>query len=283
MNRSVRVFLVSIILALTLFALRGAQPAEASHTVHVVQRGETLFKIGLKYGLLVTTMKAANGLTGDTIYAGQRLVIPHSNAIGAAQIAPAANGTHIVQRGENLFRIGVKYGLTVSALMAANGLTGTTIYVGQKLTIPSAASAGAAAPSAAPAAAPQTPAPSNPVTGIQGKHFVVDLSEQRIYAYDGESLLMTTLVSTGVAKYPTVTGLYHIYRKYDSQRLRGPGYDLPNVPYVMYFYKGYAIHGTYWHSNFGTPMSHGCVNLPTPEAGWAYNWAPTSTPVLVQP
>lgn len=47
--------------------------------------------------------------------------------------------------------------------------------------------------------------------------------------------------------------------------MTGPGYDLPNVPYTMYFYQGYGLHGTYWHNNFGTPMSHGCVNMPTPE------------------
>jgi len=45
------------------------------------------------------------------------------------------------------------------------------------------------------------------------------------------------------------------------------------VPYVMYFYRGYGIHGTYWHSNFGYPMSHGCVNMETSQAGWLYNWA----------
>jgi lipoprotein-anchoring transpeptidase ErfK/SrfK len=51
----------------------------------------------------------------------------------------------------------------------------------------------------------------------------------------------------------------------------------------MYFYQGYALHGTYWHNNFGTPMSHGCVNMPTPEAEWAFNWASIGTPVIVQP
>ena len=57
-------------------------------------------------------------------------------------------------------------------------------------------------------------------------------------------------------------------------------YDLPNVPYSMFFYQGYAIHGTYWHTNFGHPMSHGCVNLPTAEAKWFYEWAPVGTPVV---
>ena len=60
-------------------------------------------------------------------------------------------------------------------------------------------------------------------------------------------------------------------------------YDLPNVPYVMYFYRGYGLHGTYWHNNFGTPMSHGCVNLTLADAKWLYEWAPQGARVVVQP
>ena len=78
-------------------------------------------------------------------------------------------------------------------------------------------------------------------------------------------------------------GTYHIYARYVSARMRGPGYDLPNVPYVMYFYQGYGLHGTYWHNNFGHPMSHGCVNMPTSEAEWAFNWSTFGTPVIVLP
>jgi lipoprotein-anchoring transpeptidase ErfK/SrfK len=63
--------------------------------------------------------------------------------------------------------------------------------------------------------------------------------------------------------------------------MAGPGYYLPDVPYTMYFYRGYGIHGTYWHSNFGTPMSHGCVNMQTDEAGWMFNWASVGTLVNV--
>ena len=72
-----------------------------------------------------------------------------------------------------------------------------------------------------------------------------------------------------------------IYLRYPSQRMIGPGYDLPGVPYMQYFYKDYGLHGTDWHTNFGQPMSHGCVNLPTPEAEWAYTWADFGTPVIV--
>ncbi|MGE5251028.1 MAG: L,D-transpeptidase, partial [Bacteroidota bacterium] len=56
---------------------------------------------------------------------------------------------------------------------------------------------------------------------------------------------------------------------------------LPNVPYTMYFYKGYGLHGTYWHNNFGTPMSHGCVNLRIEDSKWLYNFASVGTTVNV--
>src|SRR5215207_2486857 len=59
-------------------------------------------------------------------------------------------------------------------------------------------------------------------------------------------------------------------------------YNVPDVPWVLYFTNsGHALHGTYWHNNFGTPMSHGCINLPMDVAAWLYDWAPLGTPVLV--
>jgi lipoprotein-anchoring transpeptidase ErfK/SrfK len=63
--------------------------------------------------------------------------------------------------------------------------------------------------------------------------------------------------------------------------MAGPGYYLPNVPYTMYFYRGYAIHGTYWHHNFGTPMSHGCVNMYTPDAEWMFYFSSVGTLVNI--
>jgi lipoprotein-anchoring transpeptidase ErfK/SrfK len=109
----------------------------------------------------------------------------------------------------------------------------------------------------------------------------VDLTNQMVYAYTGDALVNSFLVSTGTWLTPTVTGQYHIYVKYRSAPMSGPGYYLPDVPYIMYFYKGYGLHGTYWHNNFGTPMSHGCVNLRTDEAAWLYNWASVGTLVNV--
>mgnify|MGYP001037336327 CR=1 FL=1 len=116
---------------------------------------------------------------------------------------------------------------------------------------------------------------------LDGRWIDVNLSEQMLYAYDGDTLVDSFIVSTGTDSYPTVTGEYYIYVKYTSSDMAGPGYYLPDVPYTMYFYKGYGIHGTYWHDNFGTPMSHGCVNMRTSEAAWLFDFADVGTLVSV--
>src|SRR5512138_977324 len=109
----------------------------------------------------------------------------------------------------------------------------------------------------------------------------VDLTNQTLYAYEGDTVVNSFVVSTGTWMTPTVTGKYKVYVKIRSGNMSGPGYFLPDVPYIMYFYKSYGLHGTYWHNNFGTPMSHGCVNLRTDEAGWLFNWASVGTVVNV--
>jgi hypothetical protein len=114
-----------------------------------------------------------------------------------------------------------------------------------------------------------------------GRWIDVNLSQQMLYAYDGSTIVASFLVSTGVPAYPTVTGQFHIYMKLDSTLMAGPGYYLPNVPYTMYFYYGYGLHGTYWHHNFGHPMSHGCVNMYTPDARWLYYWSSIGTLVNI--
>ncbi len=137
-------------------------------------------------------------------------------------------------------------------------------------------------PTSAPA---PTTAPGQPQTNYVstgGERWIdVNLSQQMVYAYEGNTVVNSFLVSTGTWEYPTVTGQYHIYVKYRYTDMAGPGYYLPNVPYTMYFYNGYGLHGTYWHHNFGTPMSHGCVNLSIPDSEWMFNWASVGTLVNV--
>jgi lipoprotein-anchoring transpeptidase ErfK/SrfK len=129
------------------------------------------------------------------------------------------------------------------------------------------------------------PAPSEPQPqpeGPRGERWIdVNLTQQMVYAYQGNTVVNSFVVSTGTWQTPTVTGKYRIYIKLRYTDMHGPGYYLPDVPYTMFFYKGYALHGTYWHSNFGVPMSHGCVNLSIPDAAWLFNFASVGTLVNV--
>ncbi len=120
-----------------------------------------------------------------------------------------------------------------------------------------------------------------------GKRLEVDLTGQRVYAYEGNNRIGEYVVSTGLGD-RTPRGDFTIQKKVRAQLMDGPGYYLPNVPYVMYFGnsqipwgRGYSFHGTYWHNDFGRPKSHGCVNMKTPEAEFLYNWAPEGTPVKI--
>lgn len=109
----------------------------------------------------------------------------------------------------------------------------------------------------------------------------IDLTHQTLSAYEGSDLVNMFIVSTGVARTPTVTGTFHIWVKVRIQDMSGPGYYVRDVPWVMYFYKSYGIHGTWWHHNFGTPMSAGCVNMTIDDAKWMYDWASVGTTVQV--
>jgi lipoprotein-anchoring transpeptidase ErfK/SrfK len=101
----------------------------------------------------------------------------------------------------------------------------------------------------------------------------VDLSEQRVVAYAGTKPVRAFVISSGLPQTPTVTGEFRIRMKVRSQTMSGPDYYLPNVEWVQYFYEDYAFHGTYWHNNFGQPMSRGCVNMTNEDAQWLFDWA----------
>ncbi|MGD9129202.1 MAG: L,D-transpeptidase [Candidatus Woesebacteria bacterium] len=121
----------------------------------------------------------------------------------------------------------------------------------------------------------------------------IDLTGQRLFMYEGERVIDYFLISSG--KWGrTPTGEFWIWSKFrytkmsGGSRALGTYYYLPNVPYVMFFYnrnvaksRGYSIHGTYWHNNFGTPMSHGCINMKTEDAQKVYSWAGIGTRVII--
>ncbi len=253
----------------------GGSSSSASGGVHVVKRGETLYSIARRYGTTVQALLNANGLrNANLIYVGQRLTLPGSGGStrGGGGTAPSTSGVHVVKRGETLSSIARQYGTTVQALMNANSLrNANVIHVGQRLRITGGGgtSSGGSGGSSGGSVATGT------------KWIDVDLSSQRVQAYRGNTVVRTMVVSTGTSRYPTPTGRFRIYSKYRSVTMSGPGYYLPGVPHTMFFYRGYALHGTYWHSNFGRPMSHGCINLTKADAAWLYSWAPIGTSVVI--
>lgn len=117
-------------------------------------------------------------------------------------------------------------------------------------------------------------------TNASGEEKWIDISlaEQKLRAYEGDRVVMEFPISSGRWA-PTPTGQFNIWYKVRSQLMSGGSrelgtyYYLPNVPNNMFFYQGYAIHGAYWHNNFGQPMSHGCVNEPLAQAAEIFEWA----------
>jgi hypothetical protein len=139
---------------------------------------------------------------------------------------------------------------------------------------------------------PQELTPIRPEVPLDKKRIDVSLAQQRLIAYENEKVVLDTKVSTGIpdervqsADYiPTGTprGVFRVRAKIPSKHM-GDGnltadpdaYELPGVPWVSFFLPGIGVgfHGTYWHQNYGLPMSHGCVNMRTDEAKWLFRWA----------
>lgn len=342
----------------------GANPAPPARNpsgqlTYTVQFGDTLSEIALQFGTTTEALARANGLSDNTIYAGQVLVI-----VSASSQAPPPNpptnpppqanpGTYIVQNGDNIITLAARFGITTEALAAANGISPTSfLYIGQVLTIPGrnpqpapTATRPPLAPTNTPAPQPTAPArpaqytvqegdnlstiafkfnttvdalqalnnlpdgnflrvgqvltitkgsaqnnnppnatPSVPLGKFGPKWVDIAINSQTLVAYEGQTPVYTAKVSTGTPRHPTVEGTYRIYAKYRTQNMQGGTgaeyYSQPNVPYVMYFYSAYALHGANWHNNFGQPVSQGGVNLPEEAARWMYEWAPIGTMVV---
>lgn len=115
-----------------------------------------------------------------------------------------------------------------------------------------------------------------------GKCILVVLSRQMTYAYEDGQLKFSSATSTGVPGHATPVGTFHVYGKTAKQKMSGPGYYLPNVPWILWFKGDYSLHGAYWHNNFGHVMSHGCVNLPIARAKEYFDFAPVGTPVIIR-
>jgi LysM repeat protein len=229
-------------------------PQAQGQIIHVVRPGENLFRIALRYGTTVDAIVAANGLANRRlIHVGQRLAIPRGAGSPPTTGQPTtSSGTHVVQRGDTLSAIALRHGVTVWALVQANGLSNANlIYAGQRLAIPGTS---AIVPSPSPAAAntyvvrpgdnlsriarrfgttatalARLNGIANPsliyagqvlrVSGAApapsggGKRIVIDLSEQHLYAYAGSQLVYSFVISSGAAPTYTRTGEFRVQSK----------------------------------------------------------------------
>jgi hypothetical protein len=124
---------------------------------------------------------------------------------------------------------------------------------------------------------------------IQGDRWIsVNLYEQTIAAYENDELVFASLVSSGLRGWWTRPGIFQVYKKYEADGMQGAFeadrsdfYYLEDVPWVLYYDEDRALHGAYWHNNFGWQQSHGCVNLSPADANWLYDWAVEGTWVYV--
>jgi len=256
-----------------------AVPAAAGAT-HVVQAGENLYRIALRYGTTVAALAELNGIYNpDQVAVGQTLVIPGSPAALTVAYQPQhAATTHTVQRGETLSAIGLRYGVTTWTLVQVNNIANPALILpGQVLVIPSDGSL----------ASPSAPAPA----AGGPRRIVVDLSEQHLYAYQGEVLVYSFVVSTGMPGAGTRTGTFRVLDKYPNAYASTWNLQMPY--WLGIYWAGGLENGIHalpimangerlWEGYLGTPVSFGCIILGTDEARMLYEWAEVGTPVIVQ-
>ena len=295
------------------------QPAkpQTGATTYTVRSGDSLSSVAAQFGVSRFDLASTNGLAPSSfLYVGQVLTIPGTapaqpaqpqqpaqptpTAVPAVPAAPPPEPTttpvpvqsapqaeagkpvkYVVQRGDTLSGIAFRFNTTIEALRRLNDLQDTNLLrVGQELVIVKGdTQSGPAEPTPTP-----KPQPTIPMGQFGPKWVDVDLSTQTMTAFEGQVPVYTSKMSSGLPRYPTVEGTYRVYAKYRQTRMQGGEgadyYNIPDVPYTLYFYSGYALHGAYWHNSFGTPQSHGCVNLPVDASKWVFEWAPIGTMVV---
>jgi hypothetical protein len=140
---------------------------------------------------------------------------------------------------------------------------------------------------------PEELAPLSPQVPAEEKHVEIYLKQQFLLAYEWDSLVYAARVATGRAGFESPTGLFHTFHKRPTYHMFGGAdefsiFDLPGVPWDSYLTdSGVAIHGTYWHNDFGTPHSHGCINMAPLDAKWMFRWTqpvvPAGENLVLQP
>lgn len=257
-----------------------AAPAAAGAT-HVVQAGENLYRIALRYGTTVAALTELNRIYNPGhVVAGQTLVIPGSPTVPTVAYQPEhASTTHTVQPGETLSVIAHRYGVGIWTLAQVNSIANPALIVpGQTLVIPQATSLASASASA-------------PAAASGGKRIVIDLSEQHLYAYQGETLVYSFVASTGMGG-GTRTGTFHVLDKYPNAYASTWNLQMPY--WLGIYWAGALENGIHalpilgngqrlWEGYLGTPVSYGCIILGTQEALTLYEWAEVGTSVVIQP
>ncbi len=119
--------------------------------------------------------------------------------------------------------------------------------------------------------------------GVSGRWLAIDLYEQTLIAYENDTAVFATIISTGLPTWDTREGIFEVWARTASDRMSGAtgapdAYDLQSVPWVMYFDEDRSIHGTYWHDGFGYRHSHGCVNLSISDARYVFDWTGQTPP-----
>ena len=252
-----------------------AAPAAAG-TTHVVQPGENLYRIALRYGTTVRALAELNSLTNPNhVVVGQHLLIPGSPTAPVVAYQPAhAATTHVVQHGETLSSIAARYSVSLWTLAQTNNIANPGwLLAGQVLTIPQ------------PGSLP-SPTPSG-----SGKRILIDLSEQHLYAYQGDSLVYSFVASTGMAGARTMPGSFRVLDKIPNAY--AATWDLQMPYWLGIYWAGPLENGIHalpilsngqrlWEGYLGTPVSYGCIILGTEEARQLYEWAEVGTPVVIQ-
>lgn len=237
---------------------------------HVVRQGDSMSAIARRFSLTLEQLMELNNIDEpNLVRMGTMLRLTDKVEMPTNVTQPELNAiTYVVKAGDTLSEIAQAYNSTAEQLADDNDLSSQDVRVGQKLTI------------YPPATALEAFGVDAPADGA--RKIIIDLSDQTLSAYQGDVRVLYSIVSTGKDATPTLPGKFAIFQKLKTQHMTGEDYDLPGVPWVMYYYDEFAIHGAYWHANFGIPTSHGCTNMTIPESKALFAWAPLGTPVTVQ-
>ncbi len=251
--------------------------------VYIAEPGDSLASIAAKFKTTAARLAELNQRSPSSqLHVGQPLRVPQVAGVKYEAFLgddiPVAGRyvVHVLQPGESAASVAQAYGTSLRRTLQINDIKDASLLKpGMRLIVPP--------PSFAELFADVEMGPDGyplyPVIPTEGKWISVDLDHQRTFVWEGNKLIKSFLISSGKARTPTVTGVFRIWGKIAAQRMEGGSraagdyYNLPNVQWVQYFYQDYSFHGTYWHNNFGTPMSHGCVNMTNADAKWLYDWA----------